>query len=256
MTSFRSKITLGGLGIAAMVILAACTSSGELPGTTWRVTSLGDAGVVADAVITLGFVDDSNVEGETGCNSFFGSYTTDGDNISIGPLASTLAACVPPARAAMEQAYVAALETATTYDIGGDTLTLFGPNGRQLVEAERFDPILQGSSWEVLSYNNGNQAVVSVLLGTEISLVFGENDEVSGVACNNYNGPYEAEDQRISIGPFATTRKACPEPEGTMEQEGLYLTALEASAVWQIRGEMLELRDGNGSLQVSALPGR
>jgi heat shock protein HslJ len=56
--------------------------------------------VVVDAVVTLDFVDDARLTGETGCNSFNRPYQSDGDAISIGPLAVTRAACPDPARAA------------------------------------------------------------------------------------------------------------------------------------------------------------
>ena len=55
---------------------------------------------MVDAVVTLDFVDDGRLTGETGCNSFNGPYQSDGDAISIGPLAVTRAACPDPARAA------------------------------------------------------------------------------------------------------------------------------------------------------------
>ncbi len=39
-----------------------------------------------------------------------------------------------------------------------------------------------------------------------------------------------------------------------MEQESLYLGALQSATTWQVRGTTLELRDDGGALQVSAQP--
>ena len=68
----------------------------ELSGTSWRYTaaSLIDAWVeVTEGVeITLNFAD-GQVDGDAGCNGFFGEYTQDGDSVSFGPLGTTRMLC-------------------------------------------------------------------------------------------------------------------------------------------------------------------
>jgi len=54
--------------------------------------------------------------------------------------------------------------------------------------------------------------------------------------CNDSFGPYETNDNAISMDPFGSTRKACQEPEGVMEQETLCLQALESAASYRIDG--------------------
>ena len=104
-------------------------------------------------------------------------------------------------------------------------------------------------TWQLLSYNNGKEAVVSVLNGTEITAIFGEDGGLSGFAgCNNYSSAYEVDGDAITIGPAAATRKFCAEPEGTMEQEAAYLAALETAASFRIEGDSLELRAEDGAL--------
>ncbi|HXV97717.1 MAG TPA: carboxylesterase family protein, partial [Anaerolineae bacterium] len=49
----------------------------------------------------------------------------------------------------------------------------------------------------------------------------------------------------------AATRKACPQPEGVMDQEMQYLAALETAATYQLRGDTLELRTADGALAVT-----
>ena len=67
--------------------------------------------------------------------------------------------------------------------------------------------------------------------------------------CNNYNASYETSgDNNISIGPAATTRKFCAEPEGTMDQEQQYLAALQTAATYKIELDRLELRTAEGAL--------
>ena len=94
---------------------------------TWIATSIytGNAieGVQGDATLTADFQADT-VNGDGGCNGFNGPYTAGEDDISIGPLASTMRACAEDALSTQEQHYLAALQLAKTYRIRGDQLEL------------------------------------------------------------------------------------------------------------------------------------
>ena len=251
-----SRSALAAFATVVLATFAGCSELQDLAATGWRVDSLGEAGVVIEAVVTLDFGDDRSVVGETGCNSFTGPYEIDGNGISIGPVAVTRTACPDPVRSAMEEGYLAALDRAETYRIDEHVLTLFGPEDRVLVELARFDPTLEGSSWTVLAYNNGNQAVVSVILDTVITAEFGEDATVSGSAgCNEYTGPYETEAQRISIGPLTAAKRLCGGPAGIDDQEAAFLAALDSAELWVTRGDILELRREDGALAVSLRPG-
>ncbi len=78
--------------------------------------------------LTATFADDGTLSGSAGCNRFTGGYTTNGDSIEIGPLASTRKACEPDVMT-QEAAYLAALENATTVTIDGSTLELRDADG-------------------------------------------------------------------------------------------------------------------------------
>ena len=113
-----------------------------------------------------------------------------------------------------------------------------------LVEPTRLAETL----WQLTGYNNGKGGFVSVLADAEVTAVFGEDGTLSGSAgCNNYTAGYQVERSDISIGPIAATQKMCAEPEGIMEQEIQYLTALESATTYQIRGEQLELLNAEGT---------
>jgi len=93
---------------------------------------------------------------------------------------------------------------------------------------------LTGVTWGLLTYNNGKGGLVSVLSGTEITAVFGEDGNLAGSAgCNDYAATYSTDGDSISIGPAATTRKMCTDPEGIMEQEAGYLAAFRVR--WHTR---------------------
>jgi heat shock protein HslJ len=105
----------------------------------------------------------------------------------------------------------------------------------------------------VVNYNNGKQAVVGLLTGSEISLNFGADGQVSGSSgCNRYSGGFEANDTALKVGPLASTQMACEQPTGVMEQEQQYLAALQNSATYEIKGDTLTIRDASGAMQVVA----
>jgi heat shock protein HslJ len=240
---------------SVILLVTACGSSSEsLPESSWKVNSLAGA-EIPDAIFAgLDFVDESRLSVLTGCNDFVGPYETDSGTISIGPLAGTLKACPDPLMA-FEAAYTAALERAATYVVDGDVLTLTGPEGASLVTLDRFEQELAGTAWQVISYNNGKEAVVSVTIGTEITAAFADDGTAAGSgSCNDYSGSYEINGGGISIGLLGSTQNACGQPKGVMEQESLYLGALQSTTTWQVRGTTLELRDDGGALQVSAQP--
>jgi heat shock protein HslJ len=77
------------------------------------------------------------------------------------------------------------------------------------------------------------------------------NGQVSGSAgCNNYNGTYRstraAGSNTIEFGPLATTRMMCDEP--LMDQESLYLAALESATGYTLEGFALTISYPGGSL--------
>jgi heat shock protein HslJ len=107
---------------------------------------------------------------------------------------------------------------------------------------------LEGSSWKLVSYHDGESALVSVLNGTEITAAFAESKLSGSAGCNNYFASYDFEGETLTLGPAATTRKMCAEPEGIMEQERAYLAALASVAGYRVEGERLELLDAEGAL--------
>jgi heat shock protein HslJ len=159
----------------------------------------------------------------------------------------TMMMCPEPIMA-QESAYLGALAAASTYDATGESLTLFDSDGQVVAVYEVESQGLAGTSWEVISYNNGRGGVVSVIIGTEITANFDEEGQVTGNAsCNDYFAPYETEGDDITVGPSSITQMFCAEPEGIMEQEGEYLTALGTAATYRIDGLSMNMRTAEGS---------
>jgi heat shock protein HslJ len=110
--------------------------AGDLQGGTWYLETYKDAQgnqmpVLAGSQITLEFRTDGSVGGSSGCNTYSGSYQVDGDQVQIGPLASTMMACMDPA-GLMEQetAYLQVLSSATSFRLGDSQLELLDDAGQ------------------------------------------------------------------------------------------------------------------------------
>jgi heat shock protein HslJ len=113
---------------------------------------------------------------------------------------------------------------------------------------------LEGTAWTAEAYNNGRGDVVSLVAGTAITARF-EGGRVGGSAsCNSYSAPYTLAGPAVEIGPAISTRRACTEPPGIMEQELAYLAALEAARAYRIDGNRLILETAAGTRAASFVP--
>jgi heat shock protein HslJ len=220
----------------------------DLDGTRWNVVELNGEPVTGDAQGTLDFAD-GMVTGTAFCNGFGGAYELDGTELTFGDLAQTLMACLEPEGVMeLESAYMAALSEAAGYRVDGADLVVVDAEGGALVKLSPAEVVgLEGTPWQLTGYNDG-RGVTSLVLDTEISATF-DDGTLSGTAgCNQYTAPYTLEDGTLSVGPAASTRMACMDPEGVMAQETAYLEALSDVASYDMGRNWLRLLDGDGAL--------
>ncbi len=220
-----------------------------LTGTIWNVTTLNEQPPLPTTTLSAEFSEDGQVAGSAGCNNFSATYEVDGDNITfnMSPAAMTMMACPQPIMN-QETEYLTALETAVTYNINAAELTLFDADGNPMVIFEAVSQDLADSAWEVISYNNGKEAVVSVILDTTIDLNFDKTGELFGFAgCNHYAASYEAAAGAFTSGPSIKTDVVCSDPEGIMEQEAHYLAALATAVTYTIDGTTMNMRTADGA---------
>jgi heat shock protein HslJ len=150
-------------------------------------------------------------------------------------------------------AFRAALRGARGIRFDGPRLTLLDGKGVALLAFEPQLLELTGTAWDVTGYNNGKQAVVSVITGTTLTLEFGAEGRVAGSAgCNRFTGTYAVTGSGVAISGVAATRKMCVDPEKVMEQESQYLQALTMGTHSRVEGGRLELRNAAGALAISA----
>lgn len=166
------------------------------------------------------------------CNTVLATYTTDGSSISILPGPSTLAACPPDSQA---DQFLTQLTDAAIYFIDGGNLYLdlpadggtmrFVPQGAPPPVDNPSSGSGDGRTLYLVSYGaEGSEQ--TLIAGTQITVNFAD-DLISGNAgCNNYSASLIPTENAFTVGPILTTRMACADPAGVMEQEQAYLIAL------------------------------
>ena len=97
------------------------------------------------------------------------------------------------------------------------------------------DP-LEGTSWELYAYSKTRP-----IEGSTLTISF-EDGQVSGSSgCNSYGGSYKVSGKKLTVDEVFATLMACPEPEGLIEQEAMFLRYL---------GEAQRFELADGQLQI------
>lgn len=223
-------------------------------GTIWSVTNYNSGdGALADSiepVPTVRFIG-GELTGTTGVNQYGGTYEVDGSSVKVTLGPTTLMAGTPEAMD-QESAFLAALATVTSYEIEGEVLTLKTEAGETALVCTAAPQDLTQGTWLLVNYNNGKEAVVGVLQGTEITAQFAADGAVTGKGgCNTYNGTYEASGAEFKLtAPLASTKMMCAEPEGIMEQEAAFLAAFDKVTSFEIQSGQLIMYDEGRARQL------
>jgi heat shock protein HslJ len=243
-------VTLGSLALAACVPAAAPTV--PIANTAWILSTLNGKPVLANTTVTLAF-ETEKMGGSDGCNRYGGTYLVNSDKLKFDKnIVKTLMGCQQDILKQGDE-FTTALTQTAAFRNDGQTLTLLDGFGKTLATFTAQSTKLGGTSWIVTGYNNGKQAVVSVLNGTQLTADFSEDGKLSGSAgCNRFTGGYEVTGSALKVGQLGVTRMFCGEPAGRMEQETQFLAALQGATTFRMEGSKLELRNADGALLVSA----
>lgn len=235
------------------VLLAGCSATApNLDGTAWTLTWLSDLELPAEPLATLRF-EAGRATGSDGCNRYTASYTASATALRFGTdAAGTLMGC-PPQAEALAAHYATVLRDASAWRIEANALTLLNVSGTPIARLQAQAEGLIGTAWRVTGFNNGREAVVSVLADTTLTLDFGTEGRLGGSAgCNTYMAGYHDAGGVVHIDAPASTRKLCSVPKGVMEQEQAFLAALPTATTARREGNSLELRSASGALVVLA----
>ena len=110
----------------------------KLGNKKWVLYTMDDTKTVLtmqDTAISIQFsMKDGKLKGKNACNSFTGSFSAQGDKISIINIASTKMLCKAEQ---LEKILFNFYSNVTTWKISGNILTLYKPDGENLVFEER-----------------------------------------------------------------------------------------------------------------------
>lgn len=194
---------------------------------------------------------DGQAGGSGGCNQWFASYTLDGQDLTFGPIGSTLMLCTGP-EGEIETFFLADLESVRAWAIDGSTLILSNETGPVLAFEPRAasGPDLDGD-WTVVAYNDGQGSIVTVDDGSvRVSIA---DDQLTGNAgCNGFFGTITQDASSVTIGQLGATEMYC---EGLMDREAAVMASLMASTQVEVADDGLVLLDAAGTIQLRLVPG-
>jgi len=120
-----------------MVALQSCAPAGtDLAGTHWTMTEINGQPMLDNAPVTMEF-GDSEVGGKAACNSYFATYTVNGNQLTFDAIGQTEMYCMDEGVMDMETLFLRSLSKTDSFMIDGDqmTITLKDGGSMQLVAA-------------------------------------------------------------------------------------------------------------------------
>lgn len=261
------------VALALLVLTGGCgTGSGghagpvgrtvpELDGTSWIATSITEHGqpraLAPDSQVRVDF-GDGKITVNAGCNAMGGSYRlSEESQLSVSDLSSTTMGCD---QALMDQdtwLSGTALAAPLLASVDGDTLTL-SREGLEMVLTDRTlaapDALLEGTTWQLDGIRTGS-TVSSVPAGPRIPTftLAADGTVTLDTGCNSGRGTATVSGSTITLGPVATTRKACADRTGR-QTEAAVLAVLQGDVDWSISQKTLTLTHGDNGLVYRAAP--
>lgn len=102
------------------------------------------------------------------------------------------------------------------------------------------DP-LDGTSWVLMAYRK-----TKPIPGTTITATFEDGRVHGSASCNSYSASYQVSGDTITIGAIALTMMVCPEPEGIMEQETVFLEFMQDALTFRFIDGQLQIFRSDG----------
>ena len=230
-TADGGSATFVNVGPAEVPATETAAQEVDLLDTVWQWTAHVDAAATATAVAnperyTLAFLDDGTYAFVADCNSGSGTYTRDGETLTLLPGAMTRVACEA---GSLSNDFVAFFDQVVSYTFEGDGLLLTLADGSALAldNGGPFDAAatgggvdapeggnaapLAGVTWRWATFRDAKQDY-AVPATADYTLVFNDDGTVNVVAdCNSGNGTYTVNsDGTLTITVRATTDAACP----------------------------------------------
>lgn len=212
--------------LAAALILAGCSSTAgaDSPaspaGRTFVSVAVDGEQIPGGGPLTVGF-DGDRISTFAGCNH--GSGTADlTDGRIVTQLASTMMACPSPLGDA--DAWVSKFfQAVPSWELTDDTLTLKSPTTTvTLKDRKAVDPDrpLTGTTWQVDSLVSPDAVSTSAALeqSKPVLTIAADGTATGSTGCNRFTGHAQVTGSTIEFGPLVTTKMACVDEVGDVEQ--------------------------------------
>ena len=172
-----------------------------------------------------------------------GRFEIAGDTFTAEQFAMTMMACPDPLMA--QDTWLSEfLASSPTIALDGSTLTFTGDDAS--ITLEEIEPAaLVGTTW-VVTGTVANEAVSSIPADATASISIADDGTVAvDTGCNTGSGDVEVGDDTLTFGPIATTLRACVDE--VAELEASVLAVLQGEVAYEISGDTLSLRTGDGA---------
>lgn len=239
--------------IIAALCAAGCGATGGTEDPTPEGRTFVSVNVEGDQIpgggpLVVGF-DDGQISAFAGCNRGAGAVEL-ADGVLVTRLAMTMMACPPPMDGA-DVWMVKLLDAHPRWTLSGDTLTLSTDaltvtlQDKKIVDPDRS---LTDTAWLVNSTISTDAITTSLALEQAApTLTIAADGAVSGwTGCNRFTGRADLSGAPdvIDFGPVATTKMACPEGLGEIEQA--VVRVLDGPVRAGIDGDQLRLERDDG----------
>lgn len=201
-----------------------------------------------NTTLTVELLEGGRLEGQTGCGSYFGAYTLDGDDLALGVISKGPDPCGLK-RTEEAVAFSLALDAVVRWVPTPTGIELLDEQGLVRVVLDRpRRPGLTGE-WIVERVARPRGRPTTPPQDSIVAISFDEDGSVGGnTGCRLFEGVYSSEADRVVIGPVETVGLPC---EGALRRhERRLLDAFERTILWQRSGSQLRLTDGAGALLV------
>ena len=136
------------------------------------------------------------------------------------------------------------------YNAAGESV--FQERQVRVVEPEQPEPPenpLVGTRWQVTAIYDAEVGGIGLVLpGTSLTVAFDTDGKVNGSSgCNTYSASYLVDGSLLAITPPTSTFKICDTPEGIMEQETAFLSALASAGSFTLEGNQLQIQSASGN---------
>lgn len=244
------------LAAVALLVLTSCGSAGgpsarDLDGRTFLSTAVTRDGppheLVRDTRVRVSFAD-GQVSANAGCNTASGRYRVDAGTLELEDgLAVTEMGCEEELQAQDEWLWEL-LSAAPAVALDEDRLSLRTESTvLELLDRVVADPDrpLVGEPWTVDSLVSGD-AVSTTPGDATASLQFGDDVVQVDTGCNRGRAGYERDGDRLTLGPLALTRMACPGDADELERA--VVAVLESSPLTlEIEAARMTLTSADGT---------